>query len=61
MPIPTLCDLCRHHQQVVSGKGSRFLLCRKSKEEKRYPKYPPQPVIQCEGFEKVDETNGSTD
>jgi len=50
--IPSLCDFCRHTKEVVSGKGARFLLCQKSVADHRYPKYPPQPVIQCRGFER---------
>ena len=51
---PSLCEQCRHMQEVLTGKGSRFLLCRLSQTDRRFPKYPPQPVIQCSGFEKTD-------
>lgn len=47
----SLCTHCRSCQAIVSGKGSRFFLCRKSLGDRRYPKYPPQPVVRCEGFE----------
>ena len=50
--VPSLCEDCHHMQEVVSGKGSRFLFCEKSGADNRYPKYPPQPVIQCRGFER---------
>lgn len=50
--IPSLCEFCRHKKEVVSGKGSRFLLCEKSAADNRYSKYPPQPVVQCRGFER---------
>lgn len=46
----TLCDRCDYVKVVVSGKGSRFLLCQRSLKDHRYPKYPPQPIIRCEGF-----------
>jgi hypothetical protein len=49
--IHSLCETCRHLREVLSGKGSRFLLCQKSLEDSRYPKYPPQPVIRCAGHE----------
>jgi hypothetical protein len=48
----SLCIACRHMQEVVSGKGSRFLLCRLSQTDRRFPKYPPQPVIRCAGHAK---------
>ena len=49
--IPSRCEFCRHVKEVVSGKGSRFLLCEKSRKDPRFAKYPPQPVVKCEGFE----------
>lgn len=48
--MPSLCERCRHLREVVSGKGSRFLLCRLSQSDPRYAKYPPQPVWQCSGY-----------
>jgi hypothetical protein len=45
-----LCPSCAFAREIVSGKGSRFLLCEKSKTDRRFPKYPRQPVIQCHGF-----------
>ena len=55
--IPSLCEFCRHLKEVVSGKGARLLLCQKSGADNRHPKYPPQPVIQCRGFERSEEFN----
>ena len=48
---PSLCEHCLHMQEVISGKGSRFLLCRKSQQDPRFPKYPPQPMLRCIGCE----------
>ena len=53
--IPSLCEYCCHVKEVVSGKGSRFLLCQKSTTDRRFPKYPPQPVVKCIGFEQSNE------
>jgi len=36
---------------LESDKGSRFFLCELSKEDGRFSKYPPQPVLRCAGFE----------
>jgi hypothetical protein len=55
--IPSLCEFCSHRKEVISGKGSRFLLCQKSFRDFRFPKYPPQPVIQCSGFERSEDHN----
>jgi hypothetical protein len=49
MPI-SLCETCMHKREIISGKGSRFLLCQLSQADPRYPKYPPQPVVRCSGF-----------
>gem|GEM_PF-2384534 len=46
----SICNTCRHVHVVVSGKGSRFLRCGLAEQDKRFPKYPPQPVGQCVGF-----------
>ena len=53
--INSLCHLCSHKKDVVSAKGSRFLLCQLSQSDRRYPKYPPQPVVRCEGYVKAEE------
>lgn len=52
MPAPPagLCDTCRH-QQVVRTKRSSFSLCRRWKEDDRYPRYPRLPVVRCPGYE----------
>ena len=46
----SICEICSHMTEVTSGTGSRFLLCQLSQTDRRFPKYPPQPVIRCEGF-----------
>ena len=49
--METLCETCANVREVVSGRSSVFLLCCLSKNDKRYPKYPPQPVVRCDGYE----------
>ena len=46
-----LCDGCVHQQLVKTGRGSVFSLCRRSKTDPRYAKYPRVPVLRCPGFE----------
>lgn len=46
----SLCAQCLHHRQIVSGKGSIFLLCRAPSQPPNWPKYPPQPMISCPLF-----------
>jgi hypothetical protein len=57
--IPSLCEYCRHMKEVVSGKGSSFLLCQKSVADNRFRKSPPQPVVKCVGFENKKESDDS--
>ncbi len=49
-----LCETCRHVRIVTTPKGSRFVLCTRSKDDSRFPKYPPLPVVRCAGFEQVE-------
>ncbi len=46
----SLCETCTFKREVVSDTGSRFLLCELSRSDRRFPKYPPQPVIRCDGY-----------
>ena len=52
----SLCQICQHCKEVVSGKGSRFLLCQRALQDPNYLKYPPQPVIRCPGYVEREET-----
>ena len=52
MPL-SLCEHCAQMREIISGKGSRFLLCQFSRIDPRYPKYPPQPVVRCQGFTEI--------
>jgi hypothetical protein len=53
----SLCKTCAWMREVVTPKGSRFLLCQLSQNDPAYPKYPPQPVVRCDGYRKK-ETQG---
>jgi hypothetical protein len=46
-----LCDRCAHQQLVPNTRGSVFSLCRRSREDPDYPRYPRVPVLECRGFE----------
>jgi len=51
-PPVGLCDECRHQQLVPNRRGSVFSLCRRSREDPDYPRYPRIPVLSCPGFER---------
>jgi len=48
--MESLCKSCGNVREVVSGTGSTFILCRLAQTDKRFSKYPPQPVDQCDGY-----------
>lgn len=54
----SLCETCAHNREIVTPKGSRFLLCRRSITEVGYPRYPRQPVVRCDGHVANDEEEG---
>jgi hypothetical protein len=47
-----LCDTCVHQQIVRNTRGSVFSLCRRSRDDQRYPRYPRMPVLECPGHEE---------
>jgi len=52
--VGSLCATCVWMRDVLTPKGSRFLLCRLSQTGPTYPKYPAQPVLRCAGYRKKD-------
>jgi len=46
-----LCDSCQHQKLVPNTRGSVFSLCLRSHEDRRYPRYPRTPVLECPGYE----------
>ena len=48
--MESLCRTCSNVRKVVSGTGSTFLLCKLYQSDERFPKYPPQPVVRCDGY-----------
>lgn len=51
-PPSGLCGTCLFCRKVGNRSGSIFLLCERSREEPRYPRYPALPVFRCEGYER---------
>jgi hypothetical protein len=46
-----LCADCNYMRIMHSDRGSTFLRCELSAKDKRFPKYPRLPVLQCAGYE----------
>jgi hypothetical protein len=51
-PAAGLCDSCVHQQLVHTTRGSTFSLCRRSRDDPAYPRYPRLPVLACPGYEQ---------
>ena len=47
--IPSLCETCGNVWEIHTAR-STFLLCELSFTDAAYPKYPPQPVVRCDGY-----------
>lgn len=50
LPGVGLCSLCEHARILENRRGSRFYLCGLAMVDSAYPRYPPLPVIECDGF-----------
>jgi hypothetical protein len=50
--LQSLCATCTFMREIVTPRGSRFLLCRLSQTRVAYPKYPPQPVVRCDCYQE---------
>ena len=54
-PPAGLCARCRHRRWIRSDRGSDFLLCRLSRTDARFRRYPTLPVLRCAGFRAEEE------
>jgi len=48
-PDAGLCGSCAH-ARVVTGARSTFVRCGLSETDPRFPRYPPLPVLRCDGY-----------
>ena len=46
-----LCDSCVYQKLIRNTRGSTFSLCRRSKTDPSFPRYPRLPVRECRGYE----------
>ena len=53
---PSLCESCENMREVRTAR-SRFLLCELALANPNCPKYPPQPVVECDGHQLSSEIN----
>lgn len=55
----SLCESCANMREVRTAR-SRFLLCELSLMDAGFSKYPPQPVVQCDGYQREGEARQDT-
>jgi len=55
MMMQSLCETCRNVREIRTAR-SRFLLSELSVTNAAYPKYPPQPVVRCDGYQAGSKT-----
>lgn len=53
----SLCETCENVRGVRTAR-SLFLLCELSLIDARFPKYPPQPVVRCDGHRPGGDPDG---
>jgi hypothetical protein len=51
--MTSLCETCKEMREIRTTR-SRFLLCELSVTNASYAKYPPQPVVRCDGYQRKD-------
>lgn len=57
-PDAGLCATCAHARLVRSSRGSVFVRCALSREDARFPRYPPLPVVRCAGHRPLEGGRG---
>ncbi|HEY7523199.1 MAG TPA: hypothetical protein VH720_06025 [Candidatus Limnocylindrales bacterium] len=50
-PAAGLCGVCSHARGVTSDRGGSFILCERSRTDRRFARYPRLPMLTCWGFE----------
>ncbi|MFL6234339.1 MAG: hypothetical protein ACJ76N_14495 [Thermoanaerobaculia bacterium] len=49
---PGLCATCEH-LRLLASRRSVFVRCGLAAADPRFPKYPPLPVVACEGYQRL--------
>src|SRR5207245_8960994 len=48
-----LCLTCRWMRSIANRRGSTFYRCGLADSDPRFPRYPPLPVLSCNGYERA--------
>ena len=49
---PGLCATCEH-LRLLASRRSVFVRCGLAAVDARFPRYPPLPVVACEGYKRL--------
>jgi len=55
---PGLCARCAHAALQINARGSRFWRCRLADSDDRFRRYPPLPVLRCDGLRAGEPARG---
>jgi hypothetical protein len=48
---PGLCETCQHSKRTETKRGSVFYRCLLAQTNPLFAKYPPLPVVHCDGYQ----------
>lgn len=48
-----LCRTCRWARTIVNRRGSTFYRCGLADSDPSFPRYPPLPVRNCDGYDEA--------
>jgi hypothetical protein len=54
-----LCATCQYRRTIPAAR-STFYLCERSFTDPRFPRYPPLPVVGCNGYSVAEPAPGDT-
>lgn len=49
-----LCFDCRWMRAITNRRGSTFYRCLRAETDSRFTRYPPLPVRECPGYERLE-------
>jgi len=54
-----LCETCKFMRRMESDRGSVFYMCQRSSTDAAFPKYPRLPVLQCKGYDLMNDIHAN--
>ena len=60
-PHPGLCGTCQHSKRTETKRESVFYRCHLAQTNPVFAKYPPLPVVRCDGYQPTPPAPASTE